>query len=134
MDGFENMAEKTMKIILKRAYDPAEEGDGFRVLVYRLWPRGISKAEGNFGLWLKEIAPSSDLRKWFGHDPAKWHEFKERYFKELDANQEAVRALESAIQGRETATFAYGAKDREHNNALALLEYLQGRGILPLQG
>ncbi len=121
-----------MKIYLKRAYEPAEESDGFRILVDRLWPRGISKAEGAFGLWLKEIAPSSDLRKWFGHDPARWHEFKERYFKELEANPEAVRALENAIDGKEAATFVYGARDREHNDALALLEYLQGRGILPL--
>ena len=123
-----------MSISIKRIYEMPESTDGTRILVDRLWPRGITKAEAKIDLWLKEAAPSTELRKWFGHDPARWHEFRERYFKELEANQDAVRALESAIQGRETATFVYGAKDREHNNALALLEYLQGRGILPLQG
>jgi uncharacterized protein YeaO (DUF488 family) len=102
-----------------------EEGDGeksYRVLVDRLWPRGVGK--GSVDLWLKDIAPSDALRKWFSHDPARWDSFKERYFKELDGKQELAKViLEKEKQGPVALLFA--AKDAEHNNAIALMEYLK---------
>ena len=113
-----------MSIQLKRAYDPVEPDDGFRVLIDRLWPRGVSKEEAAIDLWLKEIAPSTALRKWFGHDPAKWPEFRERYLREIESHPDAVAELrKQARQGR--VTLVYGAKDREHNDAVVLKEYLE---------
>jgi uncharacterized protein YeaO (DUF488 family) len=112
-----------MKLLLKRAYDAAERGDGFRILVDRLWPRGVSKASAHIDLWLKEIAPSTELRKWFNHDPAKWKEFRTRYFKELNANAEQVQTLLSYMK-KGTVTLVYSAHDAEHNQAVALQEYL----------
>jgi len=113
-------------IQLRRAYEPAEPGDGFRVLVDRIWPRGLKKEQAAIDLWLKEVAPSSELRKWFGHDPAKWDEFRKRYAKELDRNPDAVRLLEGKIR-RGTLTLVFAAKDAEHSNAAALKEYLEAR-------
>lgn len=101
-----------MQVKLKRAYDPPEPSDGFRVLVDRLWPRGISKEKAKLDLWLKEIAPSAGLRKWFGHEPEKWDEFKKRYFSELEANPETVLLLKNAVGGKETLTFVMGLKIR----------------------
>lgn len=117
-----------MRIVvkLKRAYDPPEPDDGFRILVDRLWPRGVAKDSARIDLWLKDIAPSSALRKWFGHEPAKWTEFRERYFQELDKNHEAVDGLREQTR-RGPVTLIYGAKDREHNNAVALKAYLSVR-------
>ncbi len=113
-----------MKIRLKRAYEVSEEDDGFRILVDRLWPRGVSRDAARIDLWLKEIAPSDGLRKAFAHDPEKWEEFKTLYGRELDQNPEAVEKLrKELIQG--TVTLVYGAKDREHNNAVALRAYLE---------
>jgi uncharacterized protein YeaO (DUF488 family) len=113
-----------MSIRLKRAYDAPAANDGYRVLVDRLWPRGISKEDLGIDLWLKEIAPSDDLRKWFGHDPEKWDEFRKRYFKELDDQTDEVKQLADQVkQGRVTLVFA--AKDEEFNNAVALKEFLQ---------
>jgi uncharacterized protein YeaO (DUF488 family) len=113
-----------MSIHLKRAYDAPETSDGYRVLVDRLWPRGISKEGIKIDLWLKEIAPSDDLRKWFGHDPEKWNEFKKRYFKELDDRPDVVKQLADKVnQGPVTLVFA--AKDEEFNNAVAIKEFLQ---------
>jgi uncharacterized protein YeaO (DUF488 family) len=113
-----------MSIHLKRAYDAPETSDGYRVLVDRLWPRGISKEDIKIDLWLKEIAPSGDLRKWFGHDPEKWNEFKKRYFKELDDRPDVVKQLADKVnQGPVTLVFA--AKDEEFNNAVAIKEFLQ---------
>ena len=113
-----------MSIHLKRAYDAPAANDGYRVLVDRLWPRGISKEDLEIDLWLKEIAPSDDLRKWFGHDPEKWDEFKQRYFRELDDQPDVVKQLVDKVdQGRVTLVFA--AKDEEFNNAVALKEFLQ---------
>lgn len=111
---------------LKRAYDAPAPGDGMRILVDRLWPRGVSKASARIDLWLKEIAPSTELRKWFGHDPAKWPGFRGRYFRELDENREAVERL-LALARRGKVTLVYGAKDRERNDAVALREYLAAR-------
>lgn len=110
-------------IRLKRAYAAPADDDGLRVLVDRLWPRGMTKDEARIDLWLKEVAPSTELRKWFGHDPARWSEFKRRYITELDQAPEAVAVLaERARQGR--VSLVYGAKDTEHNHALVLAEYL----------
>ncbi|HET6342502.1 MAG TPA: DUF488 domain-containing protein [Gemmatimonadota bacterium] len=123
-----------MALKLKRAYEPAEPGDGFRVLVDRLWPRGISKSSARIDLWLKEIAPSTTLRKWFGHDPAKWTMFRDRYFRELDKNRDAVEILQGHMH-HGVVTLVYGAKDNEHNDAVALKEYLEaGVTRLPSSG
>src|SRR5262249_40958474 len=99
------------------------QDDGLRVLVERLWPRGMSKQRAAVDLWLKEVAPSSDLRKWFEHDPAKWVEFQQRYFKELAAKGDAIKQLrQRSRQG--TVTLVYAARDEQHNGALALKRYL----------
>ncbi len=110
----------------KRVYEPPAPDDGFRVLVDRLWPRGLTKAQVQADLWLKDVAPSTALRKWSGHDPAKWQAFKRRYFAELDANPQPVaRLLAQASQGRLTLLFS--ARDVERNQAVALREYLLAR-------
>ena len=109
---------------LKRAYEPAERDDGFRVLVERLWPRGVSKQKAKLDLWLKDVAPSPALRKWFGHDPRKWNEFRKKYRAELKAHSDAVDLLKQ--KGRNArVTLVYGSKDREHNAAIALKEILE---------
>ncbi len=115
-------AKGTIKI--KRAYDPPEKSDGRRILVDRLWPRGISKSSAQIDLWLKEIAPSNALRKWFGHDPEKWSEFRKRYARELAGNPETIAQLKEHA-GKQAITLVYGAKDQQHNNAVALKEYLE---------
>ena len=113
-------------IRLRRVYDEPRPSDGFRVLVDRVWPRGLKKEQAAIDHWLKEVAPSAELRRWFSHEPAKWHGFRERYAKELDERPEAVRFL--VEKGREgTVTLLFGAKDVERNNAVALKEYLEGR-------
>ena len=117
-----------MTVKLKRVYDPPKPADGFRVLVDRLWPRGVSKSSARIDLWLKEIAPSAALRKWFGHDPLKWDAFRARYFRELQKNPKAVAQLNEIIRNG-SVTLLFAAKDQEHNNAVALKEYLEsGRG------
>jgi uncharacterized protein YeaO (DUF488 family) len=114
-----------MAVNLKRIYNPASADDGFRVLVDRLWPRGVSKEEAKLDLWLKEIAPSNELREWFGHDPAKWSEFEKRYEKELDENTEAVAQFREILKQHKTVTILYGARDQEHNEAVVLKNYLE---------
>ncbi|HEY2585796.1 MAG TPA: DUF488 domain-containing protein [Tepidisphaeraceae bacterium] len=111
---------------IKRVYEPVSPTDGQRILVERLWPRGTTKAEAAVDLWLKDAAPSPELRKWFAHDPAKWPKFKERYWKELKAHPEAVEQLRRADHDG-TATLVYAAHDEEHNGALALQQFLTGR-------
>ena len=111
-------------IALKRAYDSASRGDGIRFLVERLWPRGVKKDELRLDAWLKETAPSTELRKWFSHDPAKWPRFRARYFRELDAAPEAWRPIVSAAR-RGKVTLVYSSHDEQHNNAVALREYLR---------
>jgi uncharacterized protein YeaO (DUF488 family) len=124
-------ADKTfMAIKLKRAYDPPAPDDGLRVLVDRLWPRGVSKNSARIDLWLKEIAPSAALRKWFGHDPEKWNKFQTRYFRELRERREAVEELVEHVR-RGTVTLVYGAKDEEHNDAVALKEFLRSDRLRP---
>jgi uncharacterized protein YeaO (DUF488 family) len=111
---------------VKRAYEAPATSDGRRVLVDRIWPRGLSKNELQLDEWVKEIAPSTALRRWFGHDPAKWEAFKRRYFKELDRQSEKILKLaERARTG--TVTLVYGARDEHHNNAVAIEEYLEDR-------
>ena len=111
-------------ITLKRAYDPASPTDGIRFLVERLWPRGISKAALRVDAWLKEVGPSTALRKWFNHDPEKWEEFRRRYFRELAAQPEAWQPIVSAAR-RGRVTLVYSSHDTQHNNAVALLEFLR---------
>ena len=118
------------EIQAKRVYDPVEPDDGFRVLVDRLWPRGLTKARVRADLWLKDIAPGTALRKWFGHDRSKWEEFRTRYLAELSGAPEvAERLLDEAKTGR--VTLLYAARDTECNHAVVLREYLLGRlGII----
>jgi len=113
-----------MRIKLKRVYDPPARGDGVRVLVDRLWPRGLKKDDARFGLWLKEIAPSTALRQWFAHRPDRWTEFRERYFCELDRNPRALAALRTARKRNKSLTLLYAAHDTERNHAVALADYL----------
>ena len=111
---------------LKRAYERSEAGDGTRILIDRLWPRGVRKVDAAIDQWAKDMAPSTALRKWFGHDPAKWNEFRVRYFSELKANPDAWRPiLDAGRQG--PVTLLYGAKDQTHNNAVALCEFLKAQ-------
>jgi uncharacterized protein YeaO (DUF488 family) len=114
----------TGTFLLKRAYDPPAPPDGSRFLVERLWPRGVRKDELRLEAWLKDVAPTADLRRWFGHDPEKWPEFKRRYFRQLHANERALAPLREAAR-HGTVTLVYGARDTEHNAALALREYLE---------
>ena len=112
-------------IRLKRAYEPAAPDDGLRILIERLWPRGVGKEKAALDLWLKEIAPSSELRKWFGHDPAKWPEFQRRYRDELRQRPQDVVQLTKLV-GEGPVTFVYGSRDEKHNAAIVLKKYLEG--------
>lgn len=109
---------------IKRVYEAPEETDGKRILVDRLWPRGMTKEKARVDLWLKEIAPTTELRKWFEHDPEKWEEFKTRYVKELKENTEPVSILKEELKTGKV-TLLYGAKDEEHNEALVLRNALK---------
>lgn len=112
-----------MCIAIKRVYDPVGD-DGTRILVDRLWPRGVSK-DSFKGLWIKEVAPSTELRKWFNHQPDKWLEFKRRYFAELDSRPDSVEKIVNFVQDG-SVTLLYSSKNKELNHAVALLEYLNG--------
>jgi uncharacterized protein YeaO (DUF488 family) len=112
-----------MAIKLKRVYEEPSKEDGTRILVDRLWPRGLTKEKAHVDLWLKEVAPSNELRKWFAHDPAKWPEFKARYKAELKHNAAQLALLKNAVS-RGPATLLYGAKDTEHNEAVVLQDLL----------
>jgi uncharacterized protein YeaO (DUF488 family) len=113
-------------IRLKRVYDDAATGDGSRFLVERLWPRGVRKANVKIDAWLKDLAPSDGLRRWFAHDPKKWEGFRRRYFAELDSNPDAWKPVVQAAR-RGLVTLIYSSRDAEHNNALALKDYLQAK-------
>ncbi|HVW95948.1 MAG TPA: DUF488 domain-containing protein [Mucilaginibacter sp.] len=117
-----------MKISIKRVYEAPAKEDGTRVLVDRLWPRGLTKEKAAVDTWLKEIAPSTELRKWFAHEPAKWAAFKERYHHELKENNEQVLLLKEQLK-KGPVTLVYGAKDKEHNEALVLKEYVSAEPI-----
>jgi len=112
-----------MKLRKRRIYDPPGEDEGLRVLVDRLWPRGISKERAGIDLWVRELAPSDELRRWYGHEPSKWDEFRDRYFAELDGRAEAVDGLRRRI-GEGRATLLFSSRETELNNAAALAEYL----------
>lgn len=109
---------------IKRAYAPVEETDGYRILVDRLWPRGISKEKAQIDLWLKSVAPSNELRKWFGHDPERFAEFSERYRAELTASG-VLDELRAVLKEHPTATLLFAAHDEEHNNAVVLQHLLE---------
>lgn len=111
-------------IRIKRVYDPPDPSDGLRVLVDRLWPRGLAKEKARIDEWRKDLAPGDALRKWFGHDPRRWEEFERRYREELQGKMEGVKGLaEQARRG--TTTLLYGARDEEHNNAVVLKDVLE---------
>lgn len=111
-------------IRLKRVYDPPDEQDGFRILVERLWPRGLSRQRAHIDLWLKDIAPSPALRVWYSHDVSKWAEFQQRYRAELQQNP-VVASLRDLVKEKRTVTFVYAARDEEHNSAVVLKAFLE---------
>ncbi|MFP3978047.1 DUF488 domain-containing protein [Marinobacter sp. KMM 10035] len=118
-----------MDIRIKRAYEDAARSDGPRILVDRIWPRGVAKEDADIEAWLKGLAPSTELRKWFDHDPEKWKEFRQRYLKELKAAKEgdaadALKELKAIIKEHKRITLVFAAKDTEHNNAVALRDFL----------
>ncbi|WP_029605038.1 DUF488 domain-containing protein [Kozakia baliensis] len=114
----------THPLHVKRIYDPPSPQDGARLLVDRLWPRGISKEKADLTAWLKNVAPSTALRQWFGHDPAKWEEFSEHYRKELNAQPQAVEEIRAYLR-KGTTTLLFGARDTTHNEAVVLADYLR---------
>src|SRR6516162_74391 len=111
-------------IHLKRAYEKASKSDGMRILVERLWPRGVSKEKAAIDLWVKDLAPSPELRKWYGHDPEKWPEFRKRYLAEVRNAGEAMKQLEALVK-KGTVTFVYAAADEQRNSALVLKAFLE---------
>lgn len=113
-----------MSVQTKRAYEPAEPGDGYRVLVERLWPRGVTKEAAHLDEWAKELAPSTELRRWFGHDPSRFEEFRRRYRAELAERDRELDALRQRARN-EALTLVYGARDTEHNGAIVLAELLR---------
>jgi len=113
-------------IRLKRAYEKASMEDGVRILVERLWPRGVSKEKAAIDLWVKDLAPSAELRKWYSHDPKKWPEFRKRYLAELRKTGEAMKQLKALVK-KETVTFVYAAADEQRNSAILLKEYVERR-------
>ncbi|WP_440950233.1 DUF488 domain-containing protein [Methanosphaerula subterraneus] len=113
-----------MTILLKRVYEPAAADDGYRVLVERLWPRGLSRERARLDRWVKDAGASDELRKWFGHDPERWEEFRSRYFVEIQGRPAIIRELEEIIHENPVVTFLFAAHDEEHNNAVALREFM----------
>lgn len=111
------------RLLARRVYDPVNEGDGQRVLVDRVWPRGIKKSALSDAIWLKNVAPSTALRRWFGHRPERWNEFRKRYWAELDHADEALKELRGLMR-KGPVTLLYSARDTAHNQAVALSEYL----------
>jgi uncharacterized protein YeaO (DUF488 family) len=111
---------------IKRVYDAPSDADGYRVLVDRLWPRGMSKNDLKVDVWLRDVAPSDELRKWFGHDPAKWEEFRSKYTQELNSNREFEKLLD-LVREKERVTLVYSARDTEHNQAVVLKELIEKR-------
>ncbi len=118
-----------MKIHVRRVYDKPEAGDGVRVLVDRLWPRGLRKETAAVDHWFRELAPSTELRRWFGHDPDRWEQFRRRYAAELDHRPEILEPLLELLRKSPRVTLLYAAKDEEHNNAVALAHYLEERHL-----
>lgn len=116
----------TTMIAVKRIYEPALKSDGERLLVERLWPRGVKKVDAHLHAWLRDVAPSTELRKWFSHDPAKWPEFKRRYREELDQNPAAWQPILDA-EKKGKVTLLFSSHDAEHNNVIALKDYLESK-------
>ena len=114
-----------MDVRLKRAYEPSAASDGYRVLIDRIWPRGVSRKQARLGEWARELAPSTELRTWFGHDPARFAEFRRRYLEELAARAEKLGELRGRAQ-KGTVTLVYAARDDRHNDAVVLAELLRG--------
>ena len=114
-------------VSIKRIYEDYQSSDGFRILVDRLWPRGIKKENAHIDLWLKDISPSTELRKWFNHEPEKWDEFTKKYLIEISSNSVASQELLSAIEQHSKVTLLYGAKDEEHNQAVVLKKWLDNK-------
>ncbi len=119
-----------MSIKLKRIYEPSSEADGYRILVDRLWPRGVSEESAHVDLWLRRIAPTTELRKWYGHDVEKWPQFQELYEKELSSHEELLDLIGDIERHRKTVTILFGAKDEQHNEADVLTEVLKKRAKL----
>lgn len=111
----------------KRTYDAASDDDGYRILIDRLWPRGLSKEKAHIDLWLKDIAPSTELRKWYDHDVDKWSEFEKRYKAELKSKRELIEQIKELEKEHKTVTLLYSAKDTEHANANVLIEILKSK-------
>jgi len=116
-----------MGIKIKRVYEAPAESDGYRILVDRIWPRGLAKKDAQVSLWLKTIAPSTELRKWFDHRPNRWREFQRRYIEELSDKEEELEVIRGKLTKTQNVTLLYSAKDTEHNQALVLLEKLPGK-------
>lgn len=116
-----------MRIILKRIYDKPDVEDGLRILVERLLPRGLSKKDAKVDQWVKGAAPSTELRKWFGHDASKWKEFRKRYYQELDKKPDVVEKLLKILKRNEQITFVFASRERKYNNSAALKDYLESR-------
>ncbi len=114
-------------IRVKRVYEAPSAADGFRILVDRLWPRGLSREHAHIDAWLKTISPSNELRRWFNHDPARWDAFKTRYFAELEAEPAAVAELTRLVDHHRTVSLLFGAREEQFNNAHALAEFLEAR-------
>jgi len=112
-------------IKIKRAYEPSSSDDGFRILVDKLWPRGVSKEKASLDLWIKEVAPSDDLRKWFSHDPKKWKEFQNKYKNELKDRKESINKIKEIEKNKGKVTLIYSAEDEKHNNAIVLENILK---------
>ncbi|MEO0477376.1 MAG: DUF488 domain-containing protein [Planctomycetota bacterium] len=123
------MTRPKTTVAVKRVYDEPTDEDGLRVLVDRVWPRGMTKEAAAYDSWIKELAPSTELRRWFAHDPSKLEDFRERYFAELEEKEGLVEQCLRQWEGRHI-TLLYGAKDREHNQAVALAEYLKTRVLV----
>jgi uncharacterized protein YeaO (DUF488 family) len=123
INGSGRIGRAALKVTIKRVYEKPREEDGRRILVDRLWPRGLTKEKACIDLWLKEIAPTAELRKWFSHEPARWEGFRQLYIEELKKNENQVALLKEQLMDG-TVTLVYGAKDEEHNAALVLKEFL----------
>ncbi|MCL5282465.1 MAG: DUF488 family protein [Planctomycetes bacterium] len=117
-----------MAIQLKRAYEKPQKSDGFRVLIDRIWPRGVRKEDLKLDQWLRTLAPSTELRQWFGHDPAKWDQFRRRYWQELDTHPEEIELLRQKMRAG-PLTIVFGSREERFNNAAALKEYLEKRPV-----
>lgn len=113
------------KIVLKRIYEDYEKSDGYRILVDRIWPRGVKKEDAHLDEWLKEIAPTDELRKWYGHDVEKWEAFSEKYLAEIKDNKNAAEEIKKTVKDKKKVTLLFGAKDEKHNQAIVLKKWIQ---------